>query len=142
MIIMIMISVSNVFFCIIATHLVLRVCVDSDHRIGGDRIDTRPGALCHLVTPFMSLSALRGTCGSLLQTISKLSRIGNLSCLAHENTRVIHGEVEEGYYNCQLTALDLHCQAENCTEVSIGSTLQRSKAGTFIDAWLCKSRSI
>ena len=45
MIIMFMISASCVFSCIIATLCTLYVCVDSEHRIRGDRIDTRPHAL-------------------------------------------------------------------------------------------------
>lgn len=45
MIIMFMISASSALSCIVATHLVLRVCVDSEHRIRSDCIDTRPHAL-------------------------------------------------------------------------------------------------
>ena len=49
MIIVCMISSSSVLSCIVATHLVLRVCVDPERRIRGDCIDTgrnarrRPG---------------------------------------------------------------------------------------------------
>ena len=46
MIIMFMISSSNALSCIIATHLVLRVCVDSEHRIRGELINTHPHSLC------------------------------------------------------------------------------------------------
>jgi Uncharacterised protein family (UPF0014) len=44
MIIMFMISASSVLACIIVTLLTLYVCVDSEHRIRGDRIYTRPHA--------------------------------------------------------------------------------------------------
>ena len=46
MVIVFMISSSNTLSCIIATHLVLRVCVDSEHRIRGELIDTNPHAFC------------------------------------------------------------------------------------------------
>jgi hypothetical protein len=46
MIIMFMISASNALSCLVATHLALLVCVDSDHRIRLDRIDARPHWLC------------------------------------------------------------------------------------------------
>ena len=42
MIIMFMITASSVLSCIIATLLTLYVCVDSEHRIRGDRIYARP----------------------------------------------------------------------------------------------------
>ena len=42
MIIMFMISASSVLSCIIVTLLTLYVCVDSEHRIRGDRIYARP----------------------------------------------------------------------------------------------------
>ena len=42
MIIMFMISASSVLACIIVTLFTLYVCVDSEHRIRGDRIYTRP----------------------------------------------------------------------------------------------------
>ncbi|KAH9980462.1 hypothetical protein BJV74DRAFT_779476 [Russula compacta] len=45
MIIVFMISASCVLSCMIATLFTLSVCVDSEHRIRGDRIDTRPHAL-------------------------------------------------------------------------------------------------
>jgi hypothetical protein len=45
MIIMFMIAASNTLSCIIATHLVLRTCIDSEHRIRSNCIDTRPHAL-------------------------------------------------------------------------------------------------
>jgi len=41
MIIMFMISASSALACIVATLLTLYVCIDSEHRIRGDRIDTR-----------------------------------------------------------------------------------------------------
>jgi hypothetical protein len=41
MIIMFMISASSALSCIVATLFTLYVCVDSEHRIRGDRIDTR-----------------------------------------------------------------------------------------------------
>jgi len=47
MIIMFMISASNALSCLVATHLALLVCVDSEHRIRLDRIDARPHWLCH-----------------------------------------------------------------------------------------------
>ncbi len=46
MIIVFMISTSNALSCIVATHLALMVCVDSEHRIRLDRIDARPYWLC------------------------------------------------------------------------------------------------
>ena len=46
MIIVFMISASNALSCIVATHLALMVCVDSERRIRLDRIDTRPHWLC------------------------------------------------------------------------------------------------
>jgi len=46
MIIMFIISASNVLSCIVATHLALTVCIDSEHCIRLDRIDTRPHWLC------------------------------------------------------------------------------------------------
>jgi hypothetical protein len=46
MIIMFMISASNALSCIVATHLALLVCVDSERRIRMDRIDARPHWLC------------------------------------------------------------------------------------------------
>jgi hypothetical protein len=46
MIIVFMISASNALSCIIATHLALMACVDSECRIRLDRIDTHPHWLC------------------------------------------------------------------------------------------------
>ena len=46
MIIMFMIYASNALSCIVATHLALMVCVDSERRIRLDRIDARPHWLC------------------------------------------------------------------------------------------------
>jgi len=46
MIIMFMISASNALSCIVATHLALLVCIDSERRIRLDRIDARPHWLC------------------------------------------------------------------------------------------------
>jgi len=46
MIIMFMISASNALSCIVATHLALMVCIDSERRIRLDRIDARPHWLC------------------------------------------------------------------------------------------------
>lgn len=45
MIIMFMISASTVLACIIVTLFTLYVCVDSEHRIRGDRIHKRPHAV-------------------------------------------------------------------------------------------------
>ncbi|KAI9507324.1 hypothetical protein F5148DRAFT_981553 [Russula earlei] len=42
MIIMFMITASSALSCIISTYLALSVCVDSEHRVRGDCIDTRP----------------------------------------------------------------------------------------------------
>jgi len=42
MIIMFMISASSTFSCTIATFFTIGMCVDSEHRIRSDRIDTRP----------------------------------------------------------------------------------------------------
>ena len=44
MIIVFMISASTVLSCIMVTLFTLYVCVDSEHRIRGDRIHTRPHA--------------------------------------------------------------------------------------------------
>jgi hypothetical protein len=38
---------SNMLSCIVATHLALIVCVDSEHRIRLERIDIRRHVLCH-----------------------------------------------------------------------------------------------
>ncbi len=38
---------SNALSCIVATHLALMVCVDSEHRIRLERIDMRRHVLCH-----------------------------------------------------------------------------------------------
>jgi len=46
MIIMFMISASNALSCIVATHLALMVCIDSERRICLDCIDARPHWLC------------------------------------------------------------------------------------------------
>jgi len=46
MIIMFMISASNALSCIVATHLALLVCIDSERRIRLDRIDAHPHWLC------------------------------------------------------------------------------------------------
>ena len=46
MIIVFMISASNALSCIVAMHLALMVCVDSQCRIRLDRIDMRPHELC------------------------------------------------------------------------------------------------
>ena len=46
MIIMFMIAASTTLSCIVAAHLVLRMCIDSEHRIRRDHIDTGPHALC------------------------------------------------------------------------------------------------
>jgi hypothetical protein len=46
MIIMFMISASNALSCLVATHLALIVCIDSERRIRLDRIDARPHWLC------------------------------------------------------------------------------------------------
>src|SRR5260370_13393645 len=45
MITMFMITTSNALSCVIATHVVLWACVDSEHHIRADCIDTRPHAL-------------------------------------------------------------------------------------------------
>jgi hypothetical protein len=45
MIIMFMLSASSTLACIVATLLTLYQCVDSDHRIRGDRIYARPHLL-------------------------------------------------------------------------------------------------
>jgi Uncharacterised protein family (UPF0014) len=45
MIIMFMIAASSALSCITATCFALSVCVDSEHRIRGDRIDLRPHVL-------------------------------------------------------------------------------------------------
>ena len=44
-VVMFMIAASNALSCIIATHSVLRLCVDSEYRIRGDRINTSPHAV-------------------------------------------------------------------------------------------------
>jgi len=46
MITMFMIAASNVLSCIVATHLVLKACIDSEHRIRAQSIDADPHALC------------------------------------------------------------------------------------------------
>jgi hypothetical protein len=43
-----MIAASNALSCIIATLLVLRLCVDSEYRVRGDCIDTRPHVFCRV----------------------------------------------------------------------------------------------
>ena len=43
-----MIAASNALSCIVATLLVLRLCVDSKYRIRGDCIDTRPHVFCRV----------------------------------------------------------------------------------------------
>jgi hypothetical protein len=46
MITIFMIAASNALSCIVATHLVLKVCIDSEHRIRAETIDADPHALC------------------------------------------------------------------------------------------------
>jgi len=45
MITIFMIAASNALSCIVATHLVLKVCIDSEHRIRAGSIDADPHAL-------------------------------------------------------------------------------------------------
>jgi len=61
MIIMFMISASNALSCIVATHLALMVCIDSEHRIRLDRIDTRPHWLCRAISS--TIEAVVGIAG-------------------------------------------------------------------------------
>jgi hypothetical protein len=46
MIIVFMIAASTTLSCTVAMHLVLKMCVDSEHRIRRDHIDTHPHAFC------------------------------------------------------------------------------------------------
>ena len=60
MIIMFMISSSSVLACIIVTLFTLNVCVDSEHRVRGDRIHKRPHAFRSA-----SSAAIRAVIGSV-----------------------------------------------------------------------------
>ena len=62
MIIMFMISASTVLACIIVTLFTLYVCVDSEHRIRGDRIHKRPHAFRRA-----SGDAIRAVVGSVVR---------------------------------------------------------------------------
>ncbi|KAH9976491.1 hypothetical protein BJV74DRAFT_862119 [Russula compacta] len=73
MTIIFMISASNALSGIIDTHLVLRVCVDSSHRIRGNRIDTRTLPAEPAVTPSRSSSALHN--GSFSDLLSERTRL-------------------------------------------------------------------
>jgi len=53
-----MIAASNALSYIIATHLVLKLCIDSEYRIRGDCIDTRPHVFCRVYN-----SAIEATFG-------------------------------------------------------------------------------
>jgi 5,10-methylene-tetrahydrofolate dehydrogenase/methenyl tetrahydrofolate cyclohydrolase len=57
-----MITTSNVLSCVVATHLVLWVCVDSEHHIRADCIDMRPHVLLRTYSNAIDavISFLRG----------------------------------------------------------------------------------
>jgi hypothetical protein len=57
MIAMFMIATSNALSCIVATHLVLKACIDSEHRIRAESIDADPHALCRAASGFAILAA-------------------------------------------------------------------------------------
>jgi len=84
MIIMFMISASNALSCIIMTLFTLYVCVDSQHRIRGDRIYTRPH-------PFRRAgsSAVRAVVGSMRRAWITLS--GSVKQLCLEGVVVNNG---------------------------------------------------
>lgn len=57
MITMFMIAASNALSCIVATHLVLKACIDSEHRIRAESIRADPHALCQRAGSVAILSA-------------------------------------------------------------------------------------
>jgi len=82
MIIMFMIYVSNALSCIVATHLVLMVCVDSERRICLDHIDARPHWLCRAFSS--TIEAVIGIAGrtgifaiSCIKQLVRQERISN-----------------------------------------------------------------
>jgi hypothetical protein len=73
-IIMFMISASNALSCIVATHLALMVCVDSEQHIRFDCIDTRPHWLCRTYSGTTeAIADIAGRAG--IFAISSLRRI-------------------------------------------------------------------
>ena len=57
MVVMFMIAASNALSCIVATHLVLKACIDSEHRIRAESIDGDPHALCRSASSAAILAA-------------------------------------------------------------------------------------
>jgi hypothetical protein len=69
MIIMFMISASSGLSCIAATLFTLYECVDSEHRIRGDRIYTRPHALHRLTSE--TVRAVVGTVWAIVDSVRR-----------------------------------------------------------------------
>ncbi len=87
MIIMFMISASNALSCIVATHLALLVCIDSERRIRLDRIDARPHWLCRAFSS--TIEAVVGIVGRTgifaISCIKQLARRERISNDGHAN---------------------------------------------------------
>jgi hypothetical protein len=87
MIIMFMISTSNALSCIVAAHLALMICVDSERRIRLDRIDARPHWLCRTFNG--AIEAVFGIAGRtgifVISCINQLVRRERISNDGHAN---------------------------------------------------------
>jgi hypothetical protein len=73
MIIMFMISASSVLACIIVSLFTLYVCVDSEHRIRGDRIYTRPHPFRRAISGVLwaAVGSVRGAWVALTGSVKK-----------------------------------------------------------------------
>ena len=69
-------SASNALSCMVATHLALMVCVDSEHRIRLERIDMRRHVLCHACSNIIEAAVgIAGRTGTFAISRIKTPRI-------------------------------------------------------------------